>query len=284
LELIDERIIENKSDLPYRVSAVQKSRLFIPDREMVKIPADTFTWITTHGDEFIPYPVSSSPAQTVSMHSFYMDKHPVTNQEYYTFIQKSGYKPKDPVNYLKHWAGGKIPKGLEHHPVIYVSMEDASAYCNWAGKRLPTEIEWQYAAQTSRQLTWPWGNQAGIHNIHSEVITETLTHTEFDSFDSTLANPGNGRLDPIEQYPKGINPYGLFDLVGSVWQMTADQYKTGSYEYIILKGGSYFKPTASWWYVQGGPRPLSWQQMWLKVNQQFERNATVGFRCMRDIR
>ncbi len=59
----------------------------------------------------------------------------------------------------------------------------------------------------------------------------------------------------------GANPYGLQDLVGSVWQLTNDLYMNGSFRYIMMKGGSYFKPSSSWWYVQGGPRELHYAQL-----------------------
>jgi formylglycine-generating enzyme required for sulfatase activity len=72
------------------------------------------------------------------------------------------------------------------------------------------------------------------------------------------------------------------DLVGSVWQLTNDVYFSGSYEYILMKGGSYYKPSSSWWYVQGGPRELTYRQQLLRVSQGFERNSTVGFRCVKD--
>ncbi len=280
-ELIDERIIAYDASTPHKISAVALSRLRGPRSDMVFIPSNTFTWTTTQGDDFIPYP-QVGLNKTYAMKSMYMDRHPVTNRAFHQFIKQSNYIPSQKMNYLKHWVNGHIPAELLNHPVVYISYEDAQTYCAWAGKRLPTEVEWQYAAQTAAQWTWPWGQNAGIDTIYAEVVTETLTHIQYETFDSSLANPGNGILDPIGKYPKGHNPYGLTDLVGSVWQMTADQYRSGSYEYIILKGGSYYKPTASWWYVQGGPRPLTWRQMLLKVDQGFERNATVGCRCAGD--
>ena len=102
--------------------------------------------------------------------------------------------------------------------------------------------------------------------------------------DSTLCNLGNGQLYPVAKYKKGANPFGLQDLVGSVWQLTNDEYQSDSYRYIIMKGGSYFNPSSSWWYVQGGPRPLTYRQYLLRVSQGFERNATVGFRCVADVK
>lgn len=281
LELIDEEVFTIPASSPRLVSGIKKTTRFSLTGEMVEIPSDTFRFFTTQGDEFIPYP-NDGEGTLVRLPAFYMDRHPVTNKEFEQFLIQSGYKPRNKTNFLRHWVKNKIPTGQEQYPVVYVSREDMEAYGKWSGKRLPTEIEWQYAAQTSKRHTWPWGNDAGITESKSETITETLIHTVYSSFDSTRANPGNGRLDPVGTYPRGINPFGLTDLVGSVWQMTADQYKTGSYEYILLKGGSYYKPTASWWYVQGGPQPLHRRQMLLLVDQGFERKATVGFRCVRD--
>ena len=146
---------------------------------------------------------------------------------------------------------------------------------------MPTEIEWQYAAQTSALNEWPWKQQAPVTR-KEEKITETLTVISIEGIDSARCNLGNGKLYPVGRYAAGVNPNGLYDLVGSVWQLTHDEYISGSYRYIIMKGGSYFKPSSSWWYVQGGPRELHYRQMLLRVSQGFERNGTVGFRCVAD--
>lgn len=148
-------------------------------------------------------------------------------------------------------------------------------------KRLPTEIEWQYAGQTEAGNDWPWKQDSPVTRAE-EKITETLTVFTLQGIDSTRCNMGNGSLYPVGRYPSGANPFGLQDLVGSVWQMTADQYQAGQYRYLMLKGGSYFKPSSSWWYVQGGPRELHYRQMLLRVSPGFERNATIGFRCVKD--
>ncbi|HBZ22317.1 MAG TPA: hypothetical protein DEO60_14385, partial [Bacteroidales bacterium] len=70
---------------------------------------------------------------------------------------------------------------------------------------------------------------------------------------------------------------------GNVWQMTNDQYFNGSYYFNVIRGGSYYKPDSSWWYIQGGPQPLDKTQIMLMVSQGYDRNATVGFRCVKDI-
>jgi formylglycine-generating enzyme required for sulfatase activity len=115
-----------------------------------------------------------------------------------------------------------------------------------------------------------------------QQVNETLTVSALQGIDSGRCNLGDGKPYAVGSYPDGVNPYGLHDLVGAVWQLTNDEYMNGSYRYIIMKGGSYFKPASSWWYVQGGPRELHYRQHLLRVSQGFERNATVGFRCVKD--
>ena len=247
---------------------------------MVKVPAGKFVFKTTHGDAFIPYPTEGL-GQTYEINSFYIDKFPVTNIQFKNFIESSSYKPNDPTNFLKHWINGTIPKGEENFPVVYISYEDAKAYASWAMKRIPTELEWQYAAQSPLLNEWPWKQQKPVTR-KEQFVTETLTVTAIEGIDPKHTNLGDGKPYAIGSYSKGVNPIGLQDLVGCVWQLTNDVYESGSYRYIIMKGGSYFKPSSSWWYVQGGPRELHYRQALLRVSQSFERNSTVGFRCVKD--
>jgi formylglycine-generating enzyme required for sulfatase activity len=279
--LLDETVVSLNASEARRISSVEKTNFAksIPVG-MVIIPAGMFRYKSTHGDDFIPYPKQDEDS-LFSIPSFYMDKFPVTNEEFFQFIHSSGYQPTDTVNYLKHWTKRKVPVGLEKYPVINVSYEDAKAFAKWAGKRLPTELEWQYAAQTSEGNEWPWKQLIPVKR-KEEVITQTLTVTSIDGIDSTLCNIGNGLLYPVGKYSKGANAFGLNDLTGCVWQLTNDVYQCGNYQYIMMKGGSYFKPSSSWWYVQSGPRELHYRQFLLRVSQGFERNATVGFRCVQD--
>jgi formylglycine-generating enzyme required for sulfatase activity len=170
---------------------------------------------------------------------------------------------------------------MENFPVVYVAYEDAQAYARWAGKRLPTEAEWQWAAQTPALQEWPWKQLKPVTR-QAQVITQTLTVTAIAGIDPKHTNLGDGKLYAVGSYPKGANLYGLQDLSGCVWQLTNDVYESGSYRYVMMKGGSYFKPSSSWWYVQGGPRELHYRQYLLRVSPGFERNATVGFRCVMD--
>ena len=280
--LLDQNIVEIKPGTPRLATRADKTPTGKKAPGMVKIPAGKFTFKTTHGDNFISYP-NYNEGKTYQMASFLMDRHPVTNAQFKAFLDESRYVPGDTANFLRHWVRGAIPAGKENQPVTYVSYEDAQAYAKWAGKRLPTEVEWQYAAQTTDGRAWPWSRKTDHIYREKEPVNETLTVYKIKGIEPAFANLGNGTLDPVGKYPKGSNPHGLQDLVGSVWHLTNDLYKSGSYDYVIMKGGSYYNPTSSWWYVQGGPRELHYRQFLLRVSQGFERNATVGFRCVKDM-
>lgn len=281
-ELVDEQILFLKPGVPRLISKEVKTT---PSKEvpaeMVRIPGGQLIVKYTQGDEFIPYP-KEQEGETVTLRGFYMDKYPVTNKDFKKFLDNTHYTPADTFGFLKHWVNGNIPKGEEQFPVTFVSYEDAQAYATWAGKRLPTELEWQYAAQTSAGNEWPWKQEQPVTREET-FVTETLTVKRIKGINPKHANLGDGALYPVGKYKAGVNPFGLFDLSGSVWQLTSDIYQSGSYQFIIMKGGSYFKPSSSWWYVQGGPRELHYRQILLRVSQGFERNATVGFRCVKDL-
>jgi len=133
---------------------------------------------------------------------FWMDKHPVTNAQFKTFLDATKYRPADAANFLKHWVGNKPPKGQENHPVVYVSYEDAQAYARWAGKRLPTEREWQYAAQTPDGREWPWSTQTTGIRREVEPVNETLSVTRIKGIDPMYCNLGDGTLDCGWQTPR----------------------------------------------------------------------------------
>ena len=263
-ELLDERTVNVPLATPRLISRVEQTALATKaPAGMVEIPAGVFKFSTSRSflspNEAIPYP-DYSAGRTVAVTKFFMDQYPVTNEQFSAFLKATRYRPKDTTNFLKRWVKGNTPEGLTNHPVVYVSLEDARAYARWAGKRLPTEIEWQYAAQGTDGRKYPWGSD----------------------FDSTRCSNGLGRTTPVDVYPTGKSPFGVMDLIGNVWQLTNDVYDNGSYYFGIIRGGSYYNPTASVWYIKGGPQPADNPQILLMVSPGFDRSATVGFRCVKD--
>ena len=109
----------------------------------------------------VQYPWEDTPRRfhehKMQIRSFYMDKYPVTNAEFKTFLDASHYHPQNDLNFLRDWKNGAYPDGGSNKPVTWVSLEDARAYAKWAGKRLPREWEWQYAAQGTDGRAYPWG-------------------------------------------------------------------------------------------------------------------------------
>lgn len=199
------------------------------------------------------------------IHSFFMDRTPVTNAEFKKFLDASHYHPRDDHNFLRDWRGGNFPEGWANKPVAWVSLEDARAYADWAGKRLPHEWEWQYAAQGSDGRLYPWGNS-------------------WDS--SAVPTPGKGRALPVPEdvgtHPKGNSPFGVEDLVGHVWQWT-DEYEDEHTRSAILRGGSAYQPQGAMWYFPQAYQ-LNEHGRYLLMAPSLDRSGEVGFRCVADAR
>ena len=258
--LRDENILSLKGGKPWIISKVnntKKASNIPPD--MILVPGTVFSYNVSANENFIPYPDVSG--NLVKIDSFLIDKYPVTNEQYYEFLMNSGYSPADTARYLRQWESGMFKQGQEKYPVVYVSYEDMLAYSKWAQKRLPTQAEWQLAAQGTDKRKWPWG----------------------DEFHGTCCNNSFDRPTPVDAFAKGQSPFGVFDMVGNIWQMTNDMYFNGTNYFTVIRGGSYYKPESSWWYMQGGPQPLDKTQILLMVSPGFDRSPTVGFRCVKDI-
>jgi gamma-glutamyl hercynylcysteine S-oxide synthase len=262
--------------VPQQIIRIQPTKAVSSAPEgMVKIPAADLLFKVS-GIEIegfndvgvdVQYPWEDSPRRFHEhlMHedSFYIDKYPVTNAEFKKFLDASHYHPKDDQNFLLDWKAGNYPKGWENKPVTWVSQDDARAYASWAGKRLPHEWEWQYAAQGTDRRLYPWGN-------------------EWD--DSAVPAPDKSRTmrgpDPVDAHPKGASPFGAMDMVGNVWQWTeefADEHTRAA----ILRGGSYYQPQGSIWYFPQAYK-LNEHGKLLLMSPGMDRSATVGFRCVSD--
>lgn len=199
----------------------------------------------------------------VEFKRFAIDEIPVTNSQFAEFLKVSGYLPKHKENFLKHWVNGKPPLGKEDHPVVYVDLDDARAYARWAGKRLATEEEWQYAAQGPDRAKYPWGN----------VV------------DATYCNAGQfGGTSPVKAFPQGRSRFGCYDMCGNVWQWTESERSDGRTRFCIIRGGSWFEAKGSEWYPEGGPCPIHAATKFLLMWPGLDRCSTIGFRCVCDLR
>ncbi len=193
---------------------------------------------------------------------FAVDETPVTNAQYAEFVAASRYRPRHRENFLRHWVDGKPAAGAEDHPVVYVDLDDARAYARWAGKRLPTEEEWQYAAQGPDGRIYPWGNE----------------------MQPGRCNGGEtGSTTPVKAYPDGRSPFGCYDMCGNVWHWTESERTDGRTRFCIIRGGAFFAARGSNWYVDGGPRPANFATKFLMMWPGLDRCATIGFRCVADL-
>jgi formylglycine-generating enzyme required for sulfatase activity len=195
------------------------------DPTMVLVPAGEFTMGSPTGD------VDERPPHQVYLDSFLIDKHEVTVGQYAEFLQQAGGNaPSDwkTMNQLSH----------KKRPVSNVDWADAAAYCKWAGKRLPTEAEWEKAARGTDGRLYPWGNEP-----------PTSRHANYGQSGSI----NNGALAPVGSFEEGKSPYGVYDMAGNVWEWVSDWYDNDYYKnspsqnptgpstggYKVIRGGSW---------------------------------------------
>lgn len=193
---------------------------------------------------------------------FLMDEAEVSNAEFKRFLDESGYRPAVAENFLKHWTGGKMPPELADHPVVYVDLDDARAYARWAGKRLPTEWEWQLAAQGADGRMWPWG----------------------EAFDAARCNIGGRGTMPVRSLPEGRSPFGCYHMSGNVWELTESCRNDGHTRFLMLRGGGWFRASGSIWYADGGPQSCGYHSKFIRMWPGLDRSATIGFRCVVSLR
>lgn len=212
-----------------------------------------FTWGDPHAEEL------THAIGPVDLQPFFIDEAAVTNAQFNGFLVATGYEPRHPESFLRHWPDGQMPVALADHPVVYVDIDDARAYARWAGKRLPTELEWQLAAQGPEGRKWPWGND----------------------FDGDRVNQ-TGRLLPARALPEGRSPYGCYQMSGNVWELTESLRDDGHTRFLMLRGGSYYVAEGSGWYAPSGPQPNDSHTKFIRLWPGLDRCATIGFRCVVD--
>lgn len=220
----------------------------------------------------------------VSVGPLFVDRTEVTNDQFCEFVVESRYQPDEVAFFLHHWDRGaqaageepwhwSVPHGLGDHPVVYVSLDDSRAYARWAGKRLPTEEEWQFAAQGPELLRWPWG--LDYRSDRCNGIDGTLGRNKD-------IEGADGSTTPVNTFPDGGSPFGVLDMSGNVWEWTESERDTGYFRYAILKGGCYYRAGGSRWFQPGGAQPATRHAKMALLYPGLDRCATVGFRCVSD--
>ncbi len=227
--------------------------VFIPGGEFQRgrshaLPDDDLKWFPTLMKD-------DRPVRPIHIDPFYLDEHEVTSEQYAEFVKATKHRP--PYN----WPQGKIPVGQEKFPVVDVSWDDAAAYSRWAGKRLPTEAEWERACRgVAEGLEYPWGNRGPTKD------------------DARFNGAEDGPCE-ICKFPR--NYFGLCDIAGNVWEWCSDWYEKDYYQraparnpigpekgmYRVLRGGSWADVSK---YLTCANR--SWAR-------PAERSPNIGFRC-----
>lgn len=245
---------------------------------MGPIPAGEFLRGRDDGD------ADERPARRLSLDTFRLDIYEVTNDRFARFVAATGHRTDaEKEGWAWVWSGRwekvrgadwRHPKGpqsgiagLGAHPVVQVSWNDASAYCRWAGKRLPTEAEWEKAARGTDGRRWPWG----------------------DAFDRQRANvagheDGFAETAPVGSFPAGVSPYGIHDLAGNVWEWVADRYAADAYSKAPPRNPS-GPTTGKLRVVRGGSwgGPPEWSSAVNRYSRVPDyRNNKIGFRCAQD--
>jgi iron(II)-dependent oxidoreductase len=225
---------------------------------MIEIPGGPYLYHATHRWREGGFILFDAGPREVQIHPYQIDQYEVTNAEFRQFLDATGYQSSAPHNFLRHWQGG-LPAELADHPVTWVSLEDARAYAQWTGKRLPTDIEWQWAAQGSDGRSWPWGTQFNAGRCNSDTTGTT----------------------PVQAFPENASPFGVRDMVGNVWEWIDMECTDGWHRWTFIRGGSYYQAKGSMWYTEGGAQPVHHQHKFLLMHPGLDRCGTIGFRCVR---
>jgi len=222
---------------------------------MVKIPGGDFVRGTNSGG------FNERPENTLYVDTYWIDQFEVTNHQYLEFVEKTGHrKPGPPSRYAKNMTNLRGP----NQPITYVSWADAQAYCEWKGKRLPTEAEWEKAMRGTDGRMWPWGDELGkdLANLGGAQ----------DGFEFTA---------PVGSFPQDQSVFGVFDGVGNLMEWTENWYveqlysksadtdsSTVSKTYKTLRGGGY---------TNRGVDLRITSRMFMVPDF---RDETIGFRCV----
>ena len=227
--------------------------------EMVHVPAGWF--VQGSPDDEPGADPDEHPQRRVYLDAFWIDRHEVTNRRYAAFARSTGHRA--PL----YWEGGEIPEGHEEYPVVGVSWADARAYAAWAGKRLPTEAQWEKAARGEHGALYPWGNE----------------------WEEARAN-NTARMASVGSHPGDESPYGCLDMAGNAWEWCRDWYNlyvrydqypdhnpTGTEEWHrYWYRGTHFRAVRGGYYTDGSPARAADRTGDVPPETRY---WAIGFRC-----
>ena len=257
-------------------------------KEMVLIPSGSFK-MGDSKNELEEWMADTKPVRTVALDEFYMDVHEVTVGQFMQFVDRSGYKWEDKWANWNHVV--KYSPG-EDYPMTGIDWNDATAYAEWAGKRLPTEAEWEYAARGligQRQYSWgnekPDGSQCNFADKNADEALRSL-NPEYTWADMTV-DDGYKYTAPVGSFKP--NGYGLHDMAGNVWEWCQDWYSEDYYSSLAVdnpQGPAEDSTTRMSRVLRGG----SWFNVsyYLRVSYRHDHppnngTTTYGFRCVSDV-
>ncbi len=238
--------------------------------EMVRIPGGEF-WMGAAENDSAAYG-DEKPRHLHRVEPFYMGIYCLTVAQFRRFVRESGYDggkyPGTGNGWDERW--GYWQQDPDDHPVRFVNWFDAKAYGDWAGLRLPTEAEWEYAARGMEGFIYPWGDdwEEGRRVCWDEQ-----------------QGPG-GATAPVDAHPDGVSPFGLYQMSGNVYEWCADWYDQYSYKHFA--SGDFSPPKKCWGRVlRGGswdssyPRDL--RHWYLDCLDPMYRRNGCGFRVARTV-
>lgn len=184
----------------------------------------------------------------IEVKSFRLMRNEVTNREFAAFVAATGHmtdverrgagyvwsdrwREVRGANWRRPQGPGSSIAGLEEHPAVQVSARDAAAYCRWRGLRLPSEMEWEYAARGGDGRRYPWGDEPPAQRGARRANFGTERCCARDGSD------GFARTAPVGRFPAGASPFGIHDMAGNVWEWTSDRYREGADEFALRGGG-----------------------------------------------
>lgn len=250
---------------------------------LVRIPAGEFTM---GDDEGAP---DERPARTIHLDVFEIDRYEVTNAQYQRFLLNTDTPSP------RHWRGDEYPEGMDDYPAVGMSWQQADDFCRWAGKRLPTEAEWEKACRGPGGAVYPWGDvwEPGLANNGFSRAQDWPSRLDsaWGNLQLPAANEEFLGTYPVGSFPAGRSPYGVADLAGNVSEWVFDWYNWDGYGELPAANPVGLGPPwnhvlrgSAWFYLKGHHHlvPLRDRCSNRGSSHSYD-DPRVGFRCARSV-